>query len=277
MFCGIIAIIYLIKSVTMQLTQVATKTDVAVKVANAIAIVALVVAIASTVGPIVRGAANFAASTTADTITTNFTCRDTDGGKVWQRKGTTTANTIRGPRVDSCMDSQVLIENFCDQTRQAAGAVRRNCLNGCSNGACLGTSTPPVATSTASIAELSSVSWATSRSDTNGTIDFFFTLTANNGSFYFNTDSVIDTSSSTFMNVNADNNDSYSGYGLVARISGTATDNGNGIFTIPQNSSARFRIRYVADMAGVYEALVRGVASQTVSSINQLSPTMIID
>ena len=72
-------------------------------------------------------------------VTTNATCVDSDGGLNYYVKGTTNAAYPGGGGEvlgDYC-NGGVLYESYCGEVEPEALYTQYNCLNGCSNGACL--------------------------------------------------------------------------------------------------------------------------------------------
>jgi len=112
----------------MTLTKTIAKTSVATQMAVTISAVAVAMSMAVMIGPIM---ANMAGTVTA----ASYGCSDTDGGKVWQAKGTASMAGDTG-WTDACKNAQVLNEFYCDPIRKYINVAERNCLNGCTDGAC---------------------------------------------------------------------------------------------------------------------------------------------
>jgi hypothetical protein len=128
-----------------------------------------------------------------------------------------------------------------------------------------------------SVATISSVSWAKSQSDTAGTIDFFFTITADEEDVYFDSGDILDTlgGSGSFYSPSGDTTDS--GYGVISIITGDSTNTSGDTYEVLEGDSAKFRIRYETDGVGSYEVTIEKVAGQTIDEDDQLSPTVIVD
>ena len=59
-------------------------------------------------------------------------CSDSDGGRVYDVKGTTTSKI--GSFTDLCKDSRTLLENYCRDGKRVTETIP--CRYGCSEGAC---------------------------------------------------------------------------------------------------------------------------------------------
>lgn len=134
-------------------------------------------------------------------------------------------------------------------------------------------------------ATISNVDWVTSTSDTSGTIDFFFTVTADEDDVdVFGLGILDDTSGGTFDAVSATSTtiaQSDSGDGSVTRVSGDSvtaiTADGDNGFRVAEGDTVRFRVRYVSTTTGSHEALITSVVGQAIADDDQLSPTIVLD
>src|SRR3989338_8775706 len=75
-------------------------------------------------------------------VSSTYTCADSDGGKTYSTKGNVVASspTSSIDVTDLCSDSNKLVEYFCTSDKQQSGETY-TCPNGCSNGACVSTTT----------------------------------------------------------------------------------------------------------------------------------------
>lgn len=80
----------------------------------------------------------------ADASGLTFTCEDSDFGKMYIIKGTTTGTVIIGrvttplsPKTDQCEDSVTLKEFYCDRGTHRRLSISYTCEQNCLNGACV--------------------------------------------------------------------------------------------------------------------------------------------
>ena len=75
-------------------------------------------------------------------VSNSYTCADSDGGKTYSTKGNVVASspTSSIDVTDLCSSSSALVEYFCNPDKTQSGETY-TCPNGCSNGACVSTTT----------------------------------------------------------------------------------------------------------------------------------------
>ncbi|MBI2057048.1 hypothetical protein HYT91_02220 [Candidatus Pacearchaeota archaeon] len=75
-------------------------------------------------------------------VSNNYTCTDSDGGKTYSTKGNVVASspTSSIDVTDLCSDSTKVVEYFCNPDKTQSGETY-TCPNGCSNGACVSSTT----------------------------------------------------------------------------------------------------------------------------------------
>lgn len=124
-------------------------------------------------------------------------------------------------------------------------------------------------------ATVSGYSWEKSQASnaSTGTLDFFFTVEAEDEDYNVMAAQVIDTASAGFTN--AGTFATSSGEGTLTRVSGDSvvaiSTTG---YTVSEGDTVRFRVRYSATSAGNYEATITSVAGQEVPDDDQLSPSL---
>jgi len=136
-----------------------------------------------------------------------------------------------------------------------------------------------------SAATVTATSWSSSESDTVGTLDFFFTVTAEDEDVDVLASSVADTvTSGAFDNCTSSStvactNGTGSEGGSLTRVSGDDVDtvSGNTGFTVAEGETTRFRVRYITTTTGSHEVTITSVAGQEVDEDDQLSPTVTVD
>ncbi len=128
-----------------------------------------------------------------------------------------------------------------------------------------------------SVGEVTNVSWASSKTDSTGVIDLFFTVTAEDDDFDVLATSIVDTTTGTAF-TNTAGTPETGDYGVLSRVSG---DNvaaiGSTGFTVSEGDTVKFRVRYNAAGAGAYEVNVDSVAGQELEDDDQLSPTLVLE
>jgi peptidoglycan hydrolase-like protein with peptidoglycan-binding domain len=140
-----------------------------------------------------------------------------------------------------------------------------------------GTKTGADLTLNTNTASVTGFKWEKSQASNSaaGTLDFFFTVSAEDGDFDVLAADVLDTASVGFTN--ASNFATASGEGTLTRVSGdTVTTIGTTGYTVAEGDTATFRVRYSASASGNYEATITSVAGQEVPDNSQLSPTLTI-
>lgn len=134
-------------------------------------------------------------------------------------------------------------------------------------------------------ATISNISWVKSESDLTGTLDFFFTVSADEDDVdVFGLGIIDDVTGGTFDAVAATSTtvaQSTSGDGSVTRVSGddvtAITADGDNGFRVAEGDTVRFRVRYTSTTSGSHEAIITEVAGQAVPDDDQLSPTLVLD
>ena len=118
-------------------------------------------------------------------------------------------------------------------------------------------------------ASISNISWQKSQASNSstGTIDFFFTLEAEDEDYTVVAAEILDTATAAFTDAGSFATDS--GEGVLSRVSGDATANGSVSFTVAEGDTARFRVRYSAASAGTYEVTITNVAGKEISDDDQ--------
>lgn len=127
-------------------------------------------------------------------------------------------------------------------------------------------------------ATINGISWVKTSSDTTGTLDFFFTVEAEDGDFdVLGAEIVDDVTGGSFDN--SSGVDSVSGKGQLTRVSGDSVETlaANAGFTVAEGDTTRFRVRYTTTTAGSHEVVITSVSGQAVADDSELSPTVTID
>ncbi len=128
-----------------------------------------------------------------------------------------------------------------------------------------------------STARISNVSWTKSVTgdSTDGTLDFFFTVTAVDEDFDLLAAEIIDSNTMFFGATTTPV--TLSQDGSLSRVSGdSVTAIGTTGFTISEGDTTRFRVRYVLADAGTYEVTIESIAGIEIDDEDQLSPTVIL-
>ncbi len=134
-----------------------------------------------------------------------------------------------------------------------------------------GTQTGAALTLSTSSITLSGMSWTTTSGSSTGTLDFYFSLEAGDNDVENLTISDVVTSENT---TNAGGKAAGDAAGVLTKISGDATTNSTGNFTISSGDTANFRIRYTTTVSGS-EVQIKTIKGQTVPDNKQLSGTFI--
>ncbi len=138
-----------------------------------------------------------------------------------------------------------------------------------------GSATGKVHTLAASTADITNVSWSTSKTDSTGVIDFFFTVTAEDDDFDVLGSEILDEVNGTFTN--ATGVVSASGKGQLSRVSGDSVTAITGGYQVNEGDTTKFRVRYSVSTPGSAEVTIDSVAGQEVEDDDQLSPTVILE
>jgi hypothetical protein len=128
-----------------------------------------------------------------------------------------------------------------------------------------------------SVADISSVTWATSETDTTGVIDLLFTVTAGEEDFDVLAADIDDTATGVAFTDTVGTPET-TALGILTRVSGDdVVAIGTTGFTVAEGDEVRFRVRYNAAGAGAYEVSTESIGGQELADDDQLSPTIILE